>query len=161
MIGLLAITLIGAAPLDPLKPLLGNWTGTTEGASGKGTVTRKYEAVYGGKYIRFETTAKFPPKNGKPGEVHRDFGVFSYDSSAKAFSLREFHIEGFVNTYAQKSSVKGVFSFESTSIENIPSGFRAKTELKLKGKRQLEEVFSIAEPGKEYAIYSTVRLNRK
>lgn len=161
MISLLAIAYAGVLQLEPLKPLLGNWVGTTEGVSGKGSVTRKYEAIFDGKYVRFETVARFPPKNGKPGEVHRDFGVFSYDNRTKAFSLREFHIEGFVNTYTQVGSEKGIFAFETTHIENIPSGFRAKTVLKLLGKNELEEVFSISEPGKDFEAYSKVRLKRK
>lgn len=149
-----------AGPLDPLLALKGNWTGTSEGQSGKAAVTRSYEPVYEGRYLKVETTARFPAKNGKPGEVHRDTGFFSFDRTAKTLALREFHVEGFVNTYRQQPASANQFRFETRDIENLGEGWRARVVLTIASSKELREEFAIAEPGKEFEVYSTSKLVR-
>jgi hypothetical protein len=51
--------------------------------------------------------------------------------------------------------------FVTTSIENIPKGFRAKETYHLASENEIEEVFELAEPGKEFEVYSKVKLFRK
>jgi hypothetical protein len=69
------------------------------------------------------TRVTYPPHEKTPkGEVHEDIGLISYDRGRKAFVLRQFHKEGFVNTYAGASDNPRVFTTEA--IENIPAGFR-------------------------------------
>ena len=56
--------------------------------------------------------------------------------------LRQFHVEGFVNQYAQdseSSSQKLVFTTES--IENIPAGWRARETYVVHGPDEFEEIF--------------------
>lgn len=40
-----------------------------------------------------------PTEKNPKGEVHEDFGIFSYDQARKTFVMRGFYVEGFVNTY--------------------------------------------------------------
>ena len=51
--------------------------------------------------------------------------------------------------------------FTSESIENIPSGFRARETYKKLGRDEFTEVFEIAEPGKEFELYSEGHFKRK
>ena len=50
--------------------------------------------------------------------------------------------------------------FVSESIENVPAGFRARETYVFSGPDQFEEIFEIAEPGKDFEIYSRSRLTR-
>jgi hypothetical protein len=169
---LIAATLLGtavraqsAAPADKLAPLarlVGGWAGTSEGQPGKGQVERQYERVLGSKFIQVRNRSTYPPQEKNPkGETHEDIGFFSFDSARKRIVFRQFHVEGFVNQYAlEPSSTVDRVVFTSESIENIPAGFRARETYVFSGSDQLEEIFEIAEPGKDFAIYSRTRMSR-
>jgi hypothetical protein len=154
-----------AAPADtfaPLAPLVGHWTGTSEGQPGKGEVERQYERVLGSKFIQVRNRSTYPPQEKNPkGETHEDIGFFSFDSARMRVVFRQFHIEGFVNQYALEPlrTVDRVV-FTSESIENIPAGFRARETYVFSGSDQFEEIFEIAEPGKDFEVYSRSRLTR-
>ena len=104
----------------------------------------------------------YPPQEKNPkGETHEDIGFFSFDSARKRVVLRQFHVEGFVNQYAlEPSSTVDRVVFNSESMENIPTGFRARETYVFSGSDQLEEIFEIAEPGKDFEVYSRSRLTR-
>jgi len=73
-----------------------------------------------------------------------------------------FHVEGFVNHYAlDSSSTAERLIFVSESLENIPAGVRARETYVFSGSDQLEEIFEIAEPGKDFELYSRSRLTRR
>lgn len=148
--------------LAPLTPLLGRWTGTAEGQPGKGTVERDYERALGSRFIRIRNRSAYPPQEKNPkGEIHEDEGFFSFDRARKRIVFRQFHVEGFVTTYLHDLEAKpGVLSFTSEAIENIPSGWRARETYILHGADDLEEIFELAEQGKEFAVYSRTRLKR-
>ena len=95
-------------------------------------------------------------------ETHEDFGVFSYDRQAKAFMLRQFHVEGFVNEYklVRRSEDGREFEFLTERIENIPAGYRAREAYRLLGPDEFVETFSLAEPGKDFEVYSQTRFHR-
>jgi len=58
----------------------------------------------GGRYIQETNTSTYlPQEKNRKGEVHEHAGMFSYDKQRKLLMLRQFHIEGFVNTYRQAS----------------------------------------------------------
>jgi hypothetical protein len=150
-------------PLSRLGFLIGRWEGAVEGQPGNGTARREYTRALNSRFIRAVHRGEYPPQEKNPkGEIHEDEGFFSYDKARKRVVFRQFHVEGFVNTYleeADSSSSKIVFTTET--IENIPAGFRAReTYLVEQGPDAFEEVFEIAEPGRPFELYSRTRLTR-
>lgn len=87
--------------------------------------------------------------------------MMSFDKSRKKFVFRQFHVEGFVNQYVMTSTDVKTIVFASESIENIPAGFRARETYKILGPDEFTEVFEIAEPGKEFEVYSEGHFKRK
>jgi hypothetical protein len=154
-----------APPTDPLSPvavLVGRWSGTTEGKPGNGTVEREYTRILGSRFVQLHNRSVYPAQEKNPkGEVHEDRGIFSFDKARKRIVLRQFHIEGFVSQYVLDASDKaGVLVFITETIENIPAGWRARETYILSGPDQLEEMFELAEPGKDFELYSRTRLTR-
>jgi hypothetical protein len=147
--------------LAVLTKLEGEWRGTGEGEPGASTVERTYRWVLGGRFleVRNRSTYAAQPKNPK-GEQHDDVGLVSYDKGRKKLVFRQFHAEGFVNQYVLESSTPDMFVFASEAIENIPSGFRARETLRFLGDGQLEETFEIAEPNKDFEVYSKNMLTK-
>jgi hypothetical protein len=148
-------------PLAALAPLVGRWAGTTEGQPGKGTVERQYERVLG-RFVQVRNKSTYPPQDKNPkGEVHEDMGLFGFDRARKLVIFRQFHSEGFVTQYAMaQPSAPGRLVFTTEAIENIPAGWRARETYVLTGDDQFEEIFELAEPGKEFELYSRNRLTR-
>jgi hypothetical protein len=147
----------------PFKHMIGKWTGSSEGQPGKGTYERTYEIVLNKKFIEVRNKSTYPPSANSPkGEVHEDRGFISYDKARKTFVLRQFHIEGFVNQYKIESiSLDGkTIVFISEAIENIPAGFRAKETYRIINENEFTETFELAEPGKEFEVYSKAVLKR-
>ena len=92
-------------------------------------------------------------KNAK-GEVHEDEGFFSFDRTRKRLVLRQLHVEGFVNQYVQiLESSSQTLVFTTESIENIPSGWRARETYVVHGPDEFEEIFELAEAGKPFELY--------
>lgn len=150
-------------PFAPLAPLVGTWEGTSDGVPGAGTVRREYRFVLGGRFIEARNVSTYPPQEKNPkGEVHEDVGLLSWDRGRKVFVLRQFHVEGFVNTYAAPppADAAAPVVFTSEAIENIPAGWRARETWRFPGPDELVEVFELAEPGKDFAVYSETRLRR-
>jgi hypothetical protein len=148
--------------LAPLATLIGEWKGTTEGQPGKGTVERSYDRVLGSRFIQLRNRSTYPPqdKNVK-GEVHEDVGFFSFDSSRKRIVLRQFHVEGFVNQFVlEPSSTPDRLVLTTEAIENIPAGWRARETYIITGNDAFEEIFELAEPDKDFVMYSRSRLTR-
>jgi hypothetical protein len=77
--------------------------------------------------------------------------------------LRQFHIGGFVNQFKLDSISrdKKKLVFITESIENIPAGFKAKETYRILSDDEMEEIFEIAEPGKEFSVYSNGKLVRQ
>jgi hypothetical protein len=148
----------------PLKFFVGSWKGTGEGESGKSKLEAEFKFVLNGKFLEVRGKAVFEPqeKNQK-GEVHQDWGLFSYDRIRGKFVLRQFHVEGFVNQYVLDtlSSDGKTFVFLSESIENIPAGWKAKVTYKILNEDEFLLVFELAAPGKDLECYSQNRLKRK
>jgi hypothetical protein len=148
--------------LAPVASLAGKWTGTSEGAPGSGAVERVYARALNARFMRVRNRSTYAaqPKNPK-GEVHEDEGFISFDNARKRLVFRQFHVEGFVNTYVQRpDAAAGTLVFESEAIENIPAGFRARETYLMPGPDELEEIFELAEPGKDFTVYSRTRLKR-
>jgi len=154
-----------ANPTDtwaPLRFLVGSWEGTSSGQPGNGTVRREYRLVLRDRFVEGRTTSTYPPQEKNPkGEVHEDIAYFSYDRSSKAFKMRQFHVEGFVTVYAATATGTSEIVFNSESLENIPAGWRARETWRITGADSFVEVFELAEPGKDFTVYSETRLTRR
>lgn len=147
----------------PFRYFIGKWKGTSEGQPGKGTCQRTYSFGLNKRYIEINNKSIYAPSNENPqGEVHEDRGYISYDNIRKTFVLRQFHIEGFVNQYRIDSiSADGkLIVFISEAIENIPAGFRARESYEIINDKRIIETFEIAEPGKDFEVYSKAILEK-
>lgn len=148
--------------LAPLAPLIGRWRGTTEGRPGKGTVERSYERALGSRFIQLRNRSTYPPhEKNVEGAVHEDVGFFSFDSGRRRIVLRQFHVEGFVNQFVLDTAASAErLVFTTEAIENIPTGWRARETYILTGGDAFEEIFELAEPGKDFVVYSRSRMTR-
>ena len=85
----------------------------------------------------------------------------SYDGVRKLFVFRQFHTEGFVNTYVQEPTTDDKkIVFVSEAIENIPAGYRARETYTIVSRDEFTERFEIAEKGKNFELYSEAHLKR-
>lgn len=155
-------TSAAATDLSALTFFLGRWEGTAEGQPGKGTATREYTSALRGKVIQARHRGEYPPQPANPkGEIHEDTGIYSFDSGAKVVRFRQYHVEGFVVHYVLEPPTKpGTFVFNSEAIENIPTGYRSRETHVVLGADEFEEVFELADPGKDFVVYSRTRLKR-
>lgn len=147
----------------PFRQFLGTWEGTSRGEPGVGAARREYRLVLRDRFIEVRNTSTYPAQEKNPkGEVHEDVGYLSLDRGRKTFVLRQFHVEGFVNTYATPAEQAGQqpIVFTSEAIENIPPGWRARETYRFIGPDELVEIFEVAEPDKEFTVYSETRLKR-
>jgi len=70
-------------------------------------------------------------------------------------------VEGFVNTYVEEEgsdTKKMVFTTEN--IENVAPGRRARETYLILNENEFIERFELAEPGKDFALYSEAHLKR-
>lgn len=148
---------------EPMNFFPGTWTGTGTGVSGNGDYTRTYQWVLSSKYLEVRNRSVYPPTENKPGSIHEDIGYISYDHQQARFVLRQFHIEGFVNTYTldSLSSDGKTIVFASEHIENIPKGWRARETYQITDLDTFTEVFELAEPGGDFFECSRVTLRRE
>jgi hypothetical protein len=151
-----------ADPLEPLAFLVGNWEGTSEGQPGKAVVMREYSPALNGRFVRVRTRSEYPVQEKNPkGEIHEDEGFFSFDRARKRIVFRQFHVEGFVNQYVQDvEAPEKRIVFTTESIENIPSGWRARETYIVHGPDEFEELFELAPPDQPFTLYSRARLSR-
>jgi hypothetical protein len=149
-------------PWRPLERFVGDWQGTATGQAGIGEVTRRYAKLMGGKYIQETNKSTYlPQEKNKKGEIHEHVGMFSYDKQRKVLMLRQFHIEGFVNTY--KQSFEGGTTklvFESEGFENFSNSWKARESYEFDSDDRFVETFELAPPGKDFEVYSRAEFRR-
>jgi hypothetical protein len=149
---------------QPLRRFLGTWEGEVHGEPGTGKAERSYAFSLRDRFIQITNKSVYPPQEKNPkGEIHEDIGFISYDTKARKFMLRQFHVEGFVNQFALETldEQQRTFVFVSTAIENIAPGWRAKEAYRFVDKDEFIEVFALASPGKDFTIYSETHFRRK
>lgn len=149
---------------EPLKFLVGSWEGAGKGQPGSSRVQREYRFVLRDKFLQVKNKSIYPPQKENPkGEVHEDWGLFSYDRNRKQFVLRQFHVEGFVNQYRLErvGTDSKVLMFISESIENVPSGWRARETYRIVNSNEFMETFELVAPGKEFEVYTETHFKRK
>jgi hypothetical protein len=144
--------------------MLGSWQGEASGEPGKGTVERTYTLVLGGQFIEEHNTSRYQPSApGRTPEVHHHRGFISYDRMRKTFMLRHFHEEGFVNQFAMNSekSLPAYLIFDSVSFENFSNDWKARESYEVISADEFIETFELAEPGKDFIVYSRNHFKRK
>lgn len=149
-------------PFGPLRFFVGTWQGEQSGEPGHGTSERTYSFVLNDRFLQVKNTSTYlPHEKNKAGEVHNDMGMIGYDKARKKFVFRQFHVEGFVNTYVQEeTSDPKKMVFVSEAIENIPPGWRARETYSFLNENEFIERFELAEPGKDFALYAEAHLKR-
>lgn len=148
----------------PLKPFVGNWTGTGGGEPGNAEYQASCEFIFNNNFIEIKNRAVYKPTEKKPkGEVHEDRGLISYDKQRKTFVLRQFHIEGFVNQYVLDSisEDKRTLIFVTESIENVPKGWRAREIFQSIDDNHWRQQFELAEPTGDFTPYTRAEFVRK
>jgi hypothetical protein len=103
-----------------------------------------------------------PQEKNKNGETHDDLGLITFDRARQRFIYRQAHVEGFVNTYVADpvAPASQTIVFTTESIENIPPGWRARETYLITGPDSFTERFELAEPGKDFTLYSEAVLTR-
>lgn len=152
-----------ADPWQPVRFLLGRWQGAVQGEAGNGKVARTYEFVLGSRFIEERNVSTYPAQQrNRKGEVHEHRSFISVDRLRRKIVLRQFHQEGFVNTYtlntAESTSV--LLVFDSENFENLDSSFRARETYEIFSSDEFVETFEVAEPGKTLETYSRTRFTR-
>jgi hypothetical protein len=151
-------------PWKPLAVLIGQWEGEVSGQPGNGKAQREYKFILNKHFIHITNRSVYPQQEKNPkGEAHEDIGFFSYDKGARKLMLRQFHIEGFVNQFALQSIAEDgrTLVFESTAIENIAPGWRARETYRVLSDDEFVETFALAEPNSGFATYSETHFRRK
>jgi hypothetical protein len=147
----------------PLRFLEGRWNGPSKGQAGSGEATREYRFELRGRFLQGKSRAVYPAQPGKEKEeIHEDFSIFSFDKVNQRFVMRQFHVESFVNSYAAPLADlrPGVMEFVSYEIENLPAGWRCKEVYTIVSPVEFVETFYLAPPGKDFSVYSEVRLKK-
>lgn len=167
MLAVLAALLVVQGPpsevLAPLRFFIGEWSGTSSGRPGDGTVLRRYEPALNGRVLRVENRVVYPPQErNRTGETHEDLGLITYDRARQRFVYRQAHVEGFLNSYVADPVAPGDTRvvFVTEAIENIPPGWRARETYVITGPDSFTERFELAEPGKDFTLYSEAVLTR-
>jgi hypothetical protein len=115
------------------------------------------------QYIEVKNESIFTPtENNLKGEIHQDWGLISYDKQRKVYVFRQFHVEGFVNQYVFNQEISSIekLVFESEIIENFVLGGKARWTILFKNADEIETIFDLQMPGKEFACYGTNVLKR-
>ena len=158
-----AVAAAQADPWAPIRRLVGEWSGTSAGQPGEGTVVRRYAFVLNDRYLHETSTSEYPPQErNKKGERHDHWGLFSYDRQHNALVLRHFHVEGFVNTYRQVvgGGPGDNVVFESVAFENLGAEWKGRETYQFVNDDEFIETFELAPPGKPYQPYSRALLKR-
>ena len=150
-------------PWDIFRFFLGRWEGTGSGIPGESRVEREYRLVLNDQFIQINDRAVYEPQERNPdGEVHEEIGFISYDRSRSNFVLREFHIEGYVNQYLLENlEAEGkVLVFGTEAIENIPTGWQARTTYEIRGDDEFRETFELAGPDQDWSCYIIIEFKK-
>lgn len=145
-----------------LRFMVGSWKGPQSGQPGSGTSERDYAFVLDGKFLQVKNKSAYPAQQkNKAGEIHEDMGMIGYDRGRQRLVFRQFHTEGFVNTYVEEPSGDPQrIVFTSEAIENIPAGWRTRETYILRSPDEFIERFELAAPGKDFELYSEATLKR-
>lgn len=148
----------------PVQRLVGSWIGQATGNAGEGSIVRRYAFLMNGRFIHETNITTYPPQEkNKKGEVHEHQSFFSFDKARKSLVLRQFHAEGFVNTFRRADPATGMPAtvvFESESFENFSNSWKARETYEFISDDEFVETFELAPPGKPFSTYSRSHFKR-
>ncbi len=156
LISVLPIIGFSQSPFDKFNFLIGNWQGVETGLSGDGIGYRTYSYELGENYIMEKNQSTFPKSDKNPkGEVHKDIGMFSYNSNKKELIYRSFNVEGFTNIFVLDDSLSSEtkFVFITREIENNPGNWKARVIIEKISDTEFKEFFDIAMDGKNFKSF--------
>jgi hypothetical protein len=151
-----------ADPWAPVRVLIGEWQGVGSGFGGESEVRHTYEFVIQNQFIQSSTVSHFESKeDGTPGEIHEDWGFFSFDSDRGKIVFRQFLSEGFVNTYLLEDPEpgSGVLVFTSENTE-AAGGMAARLTFTFDESNAYRLVLELASPGKDFFDCQTLEMER-
>ncbi len=149
---------------EPIRRLVGEWEGESEGHPGRGTVARTYAFVLKDRYLHERNVSTYPPQEtNEAGEIHEHWSFFSYDRHRATLVFRQFHQEGFVVQYRLNPVESGGdrLAFESEGLENLDDSWRARETYVFRSDDEFDETFELAEPGQDFHVYSGTRFKRR
>jgi hypothetical protein len=146
----------------PLRFLEGTWVGTGKGEPGEAQVEWTFGFVLRGGYLELRAVSVYPPQPSNPkGERHEELGMFSFDRTRQRLVWRQFTVERFVNQYLLELGPGDALVFTTEAIENLPPGWRARETFRRVGADGFSTRFEIAEPGKDFKVYTENHLTRR
>ena len=93
--------LSGEEPLTPEAAefaLEGSWSGVIEGTLGPSVALRQYRFVLGNRFLQMMHD-RDPGAFAAEDDDYEEWAFFSFDADRGVYSLREFLVDGLVNTY--------------------------------------------------------------
>ncbi len=148
----LGATSAGAAQLDPAAPehplhplafLEGSWSGEIGGTIGSSSARREYRFVLSDRFL-FMTHDRDPGQPPPAGGAPEEWTIFSFDPERGAVVLREFHVEGVVNTYrCEVDAGPTTLTCTSEATEGGPPGLSLAVRYDIEDLDRFSEVFEI------------------
>lgn len=151
-------------PFGQFEFLFGSWSGEGKALGiDSSTIKASYQLAMNDAYIEVAHDSQFVPTADKPkGEHHIDKGFISYDKIRDTYVFRQFNIEGYVNQYILVDSLSDdkKWVFETEIIENFVPGGKTRWTLVKISDLEIETIFDVSFPGKEYACFGTNRMRK-
>ena len=150
---------------DKINFVIGEWVGTgSVFGNEKSKIESSFQFVMDGKYIEVRNESRFEPAEKKPeGDYHIDKGFISYDKARKSIVFRQFNNEGYINQYLLNDSLSNdsLLVFETEIIENFVPGGKARWTIKKISEMEIETIFEVSFPNKEYTCFGVNKLSKK
>ncbi|MFQ5525226.1 MAG: hypothetical protein ACE5GX_03095 [Thermoanaerobaculia bacterium] len=144
-----------------LGDLAGRWEGAIDGRLGTGSGVREYEFVLEKNFLMWRhASVRLPQEMSPKGDYHREIGFFSFDPERKKLVLRTFIVEDFVNQYVCEVEERTVVCVMEKSEGEGGSGWGGRLTLEIHDAYRFDEIFELAAPGQELAVYLTNTWNR-
>ncbi len=149
----------------PLERLLGDWEGGGTGLGGRSETSHSYGLVIQDQFVHLRTLSRFEPAAGQEtGEIHEDWGLFSYDPDRERIILRQFLSEGYVNTYVLESPAGGGSAGADLVLTTVDTegagGMRARITIRFTGPDGYEMVLELAPPGGDWFSCRNISMRR-
>lgn len=145
--------------------IFGEWNGTGSGfGNEKSKIHSSFQLVMDDKYIEVINESQFEPTAEKPeGEHHIDKGFISFDKARNIFVFRQFNNEGYINRYVLNDSISNetILVFETEEIENFVPGGKARWTIKKISDKEIETIFDVSFPNREYSCFGTNNLTKE